>query len=701
MKRFRNAFVLFSMTLIAAGTQMGGCGDSDSDSDGGGESSGLALFAGSLGGSGNIDGIGTAARFESWGGMTSDGTYFYIADSGNHTIRKMVIATGEVTTIAGKAGVQGTTDDTGTAARFYKPSGIVIVGDYLYVTEWGNNTIRRIDISSLWVTTFAGTAGISGSTDDIGIAAQFWNPSGITTDGTSLYISDNINSTIRQIVISTKVVTTLAGTALSNGSTNGTGAAARFKWPEGIVFHGGYLYVADQGNHTIRKIDIGSKYVDTIGGYPGTQGSADGPYSGSLFATPSGITTDGTYLYVSDSWNAAIRKIDMTFPHITTTLAGEQGYSGPYPDYERNALDGTGTDARFTNSLGYISIDGGNLYVSDENSFRKVVIATKEVTTVAGSLDNDGSTDGIGTAARFKWPTRIASDGTNLYIADSGNHTIRKIVISTGVVTTLAGTAGVYGTTDDTGTAAQFNFPNGMATDGTHLYVVDSSNYTIRKIVISTGEVTTLAGSAGLDGYTDGTGSDARFTTIAGIAIDGTNLYVTDGCSIRKISTLSRLVTTIAGKGDTWGSVDDIGTSARFYYPFGIATDGANLYISDSLNHTIRKVVLATLEVTTIAGTAQSIGSEDLWCCERFNWPEEIEVVGTNLYIVDKDNHTIRKIDLTTGVVTTPIGSAGLAGGLLGPLPSVLNEPSGIEIVDGKIYISNNEDHSILVAPLP
>ncbi len=152
------------------------------------------------------------------------------------------------------------------------------------------------------------------------------------------------------------------------------------------------------------------------------------------------------------------------------------------------------------------------------------------VSTFAG-LSLTGSQDGTGAAARFSLPFGCTTDGTNLYVADASNHTIRQVVIETGVVTTLAGTAGLSGSTDATGTAARFNIPRRITTDGTgtNLYVTDGGNSTIRQVVIATGVVTTLAGTAGLSGSTDATGTAARFYYPFGITTDGTNLYVADG----------------------------------------------------------------------------------------------------------------------------------------------------------------------------
>ncbi len=217
---------------------------------------------------------------------------------------------------------------------------------------------------------------------------------------------------------------------------------------------------------------------------------------------------------------------------------------------------------------------------------------TTAVTTPVGTAGISGSTDGTGTAARFNTPIGITTDGTNLYVADFNNHTIRKIVISSGVVTTLAGTAGSAGSTDGTGLAAMFSWPQGITTDGTNLYVADFNNHTIRQIVISSGVVTTLAGLAGSAGSTDGTGTAARFSTPAGITTDGTNLYVADtgNHTIRKIVISSGVVTTLAGLAGSLGSTDGTGSAARLNNPIGITTDGTNLYVVDRSNHTIRRI---------------------------------------------------------------------------------------------------------------
>ena len=379
------------------------------------------------------------------------------------------------------------------------------------------------------VTTLAGT-GDSGTEDNTtGTGAKFYQPWDITTDGTNLYVADTKNHTIRQVVISTGAVTTLAGTAGSFGKIdNSTGTLAKFKQPWDITTDGTNLYVVDTSNHTIRQVVISTGAVTTLAGTAETPGNTDDNGTAASFKHPKGITTDGTNIYVADSSN---------------------------------------------------------------NLIRQIVISTGAVTTLAGG-GSGTSTDDTGTTASFRSPQGITTDGTNLYVADSYNHKIRKIVIDNATVTTLAGTGSSGSTDNTTGTSASFNEPLGITTDGTNLYVADTKNHLIRQIVISTRAVTTLAGT-GSPGTTDNTtGTSASFYGPSGITTDGFNLYVADRSSslIRRIVIATGAVTTLAGTGASGNPVDDYGTEARFKVPTGITSDGIDLYVLDKQNHLIRKI---------------------------------------------------------------------------------------------------------------
>lgn len=312
--------------------------------------------------------VGTLATFRTPAGITSDGLNLYVADVNNHEIRRIVIASGQVTTLAG-SGVSGFADNaTGTLAMFNFPRGITTDGRNLYVADTGNNLIRKIAIATGAVTTFAGSGAAGTADNPIGTSATFNAPSGITTDGVNLYVADTGNNMIRKIVIATGSVITFAGSVAAGAGDNTTGTSATFQHPGGITTDGFYLYVADTGNNTIRRIAIASGAVTTMAGAAFLAGGAVDNAIGTsaTFSGPSGITTDGFYLYVADTGN---------------------------------------------------------------NTIRKIAIATTAVTTLAGSafVAGGAADNSVGTLATFSGPDGIATDGKSLYVADANNNKIRRI----------------------------------------------------------------------------------------------------------------------------------------------------------------------------------------------------------------------------------------------------------------------------------
>lgn len=640
----------------------------------------LSVLAGALGGSGNVNDTGLAARFDYPYGMALDGAgNLYVADTNNCVVRKVVLTSGVVSTLAGLNGVCGTNDGTGAAARFTLPYGIAFDAGNLYVSD--HQTLRKIVLATTVTTTIAGSPGQSGSLDGTGASARFYLPAGLAADGAgNLYVADSGNSAIRKVVLSSQAVTTLAGSLGTGGSADGTGAAARFAAPRGVVYDGSAnLYVADTSNHTVRKVVVANGAVTTVAGSAGMSGSNDGTGASARFKSPYGITADlAGNLYVTDTDNHTLRKI-VAASGAVTTLSGSPGLPG--------SSDGTGATARF-NEPEALVFGAGSLYVSDSENFtlRKVDVATAAVTTLSGTAPMSGSTDGPSSAARFKSPQALALDGTgNLYVADSQNSTVRKIVLATGAVTTLAGSTGLTGTTDGIGSAARFFIPYGIAADGAgNVYVADTNNHSIRKLVVATGTVTTLAGTPGVIGNNNGTGTAARFYFPFGLALDGAgNLYVADrnNHAIRKIEIGTAIVTTLAGSPGIAGISDGNGTAARFNYPLGVALDGAgSAYVTDSTNSTIRKIVLGSGAVTTIAGTATISGTTDgIGSTARFFVPFGIAADGMgNLFVADQRNNTVRRIELGNANVTTLIGVPGQRGVRPGPLPALLNRTSGL-----------------------
>ncbi|MSU47817.1 MAG: hypothetical protein EXS37_01770 [Opitutus sp.] len=321
------------------------------------------------------------------------------------------------------------------------------------------------------LTTFAGAGNVITGAD--GTPGSFNNPYGVAIDSAkNLYVADTLNNTVRRITPG-RVVSTIAGTAGQFGTTDGSGSAARFNFPVGIaVDSAGTVYVADAKNFTIRKITAAG-VVSTFAGAPFQTGATDGPGSAARFFLPFGVATDGAgNVYVADSGNQLIRKI--TAAGVVSTLAGAAGQSG--------FVNGTGTAARFATPMG-VTVDGaGNIFVADSgnHAIRKVT-TSGVVTTVAGSAGNGGSNDGPAAVSRFNQPRGVAVDGVgNLYVADYGNSTLRQISAG-GIVSTLAGSAGIVGEVNSVGATARLYEPIGIVVDGTTLYVADSSNNQIRR----------------------------------------------------------------------------------------------------------------------------------------------------------------------------------------------------------------------------
>ena len=621
-------------------------------------------FAGSTG-QGTNDASGAAARFTNpWGVATDSAGNLYVADTDNHTIRKITTG-GAVSTFAGAPGSSGTNDGTGSAARFNQPQGVAVdLAGNVFVADTGNYTIRRITPAGA-VSTLAGWGGLSGTNNGSGSAARFYEPEGIAvlTNGALIFVADTWNHIIRQVT-SNGVVSFFAGSPNTPGTNNGTGTAALFNQPQGIaVDRATNIYVGDTGSHSIRKI-TSAAVVTTLAGLGGSYGTNDGSGTSARFWAPQGIGLDSsTNLYVADSFNHTLRKI--TPAGLVTTLAGSGGSFG--------SADGTGAAARFWQPQSAALDSSGNVFVTDTaNSTIRKVTSGGVVTTFAGSAAI-GSADATGSSARFTWPAGIAiNNASNIFVADAGNGTIRSISTA-GVVSTLAGSAGNFGANDGTGSSAIFFNPRGVAADlSGNVYVADTANHTIRKIT-SGGVVSTLAGQPGTNGVADGAGSSAQFNAPEGIAVDlSGNLYVADtwNHSIRKI-TPAGVVTTLAGRPRFYGNMDGPspghGTnSARFYCPSGIAVDASgNLYVADTRNHTVRMVTSAGV-VTTLAGVPGAWGRADgSNTVARFNQPQSIVLDASgNLFVLDSGNHTVRMVAPAGAnwAVTTVAGVPNVSG---------------------------------------
>ena len=362
------------------------------------------------------------------------------------------------------------------------------------------------------VTTFAGS-GMKGNTNGFGTMASFNYPTGVAVDKSgNVYVADKANNLIRKITIAGEV-TTLAGSIY--GSKNGTGTAASFRLTAGVAVDSfDNVYVADQNNNMIRKITPAG-VVTTLAGN-GSVGCVNGVDTVASFKEPCSVAVDSSgNVFVADKYNHMIRKV--TPQGVVSTFAGNTS-SG--------SANGTGIAASFNGPSG-VSIDGsGTMYVVDQdNNMIRKINSAGVVTTLAGSTTS-GSNNGIGTAANFNGPSYAAVDCMgNLYVADRSNHMIRKITAG-GVVSTLAGSS-IPGCANGPFAMASFDYPVGVAVDDWgNVYVADSYNNMIRKIV-QTGYTISPALPAGLsfDATTGSiSGTPTAFSAATDYTITATNI---------------------------------------------------------------------------------------------------------------------------------------------------------------------------------
>ena len=655
----------------------------------------VSTFAGALvtnsdtikGNSGFNDGTGTGARFNYPRSICIDSFgNLYVADTNNNAIRK-ITPNRIVTTFAG--GSKGTTDGKGTVAKFSAPMNMCIdSSNNLYVTEWENHAIRKITPSGD-VTTFAGNAA-SGDVDGNNISARFGTLYDICIDSSgNLYVIDISYKKIRKITPNGNVSTYITDT----------------NFRKITIDSNDNIYASI--NYLIYKITP-NKDISLFANKLKVEGNVDGPIDIATLSNITCIKTDSdNNIYVSHNktnYGTQIRKITQNGSVITIAGHYENGYFNTDVVIDR---------AKFYNPRGICKDSFGNLYVADtdNNAIRKIT-PNRIVSTFAGpeksfvgnigayiddeprlhspggyTIDNSGGiyfTSGTNIVKNI--PTQnnivkkfvnyinngidITKDSSGNFFVSQGNvNTISKVTpsnneIDSPIVTIFAGITGIgsNGYINSSGTNSKFNTVYGITIDSSdNLYVCDYWNNAIRKIT-SSGVVTTFAGSGpSSSGSNDGTGTGAKFKYPIGICIDTSqNLYVTDAGNhtIRKI-TLSGVVTTFAGTAGKIGKDDGNGASSSFNTPYGITSDlSNNIYICDSINHTIRKITPLG-DVTTFAGTAGNTGIIDgLGSEARFNSPQWIiyDAISNTLLVSDTGNKKIRKITMS-GLVTTYLGS--------------------------------------------
>ena len=621
----------------------------------------------------------------------------YIADTFNSCIRK-VDTSGTITSVAGVCGTVGYNGDYGLAGsvELYYPFAVAAVGNQgeLYIADTYNNRIRHLFLSKstgvggfpiyLWyVNTVAGGGsdpdyyqyGSEAATDVI-----LNNPRGLAVDSKYLYIADTGNNVISEVVTdgtnTDGTIYPMAGTGTA-GYLDSDGPHAQFDSPLGLtVDSAGTVYVADELNYAIRKITTAivsghAKYnvSSLVGSYYRFSGfyGDGGPAASAELNYPRSVTFDTAgNLYIADSYNQRIRRIDTS--GIINTVVGN-GVAGYYGDGLSSAgFGGDGGTATFAylNSPYQTAVDaGGNIYIADRGNNRVRKIAVNGVISTIAGNGTAGSTGDGGAAlnAELNDPIGVAVDGVgNVYIAEYHGNRIRK-VDGNGIITTFAGN-GTAGYTGDGGqaTSAEIHAPIGLAVDAyNYLYIVDNGNGCIRKV---TGTVISTVAGTGTYGYNGDniSAKSAQLNDPYGVALDAAgNIYIgdTNNNRIRKVAT-NGIITTVAGTG-TGGYTGDGGaaTSANIHAPLLLTVDAAGaVYFSDSANDVIRRLNLNGT-ISTVAGNGIKgyAGDGGAAASAEFDIPVAVSLdkLG-NLYVTDYYTNRIRKV---TGLASDRIFANG------------------------------------------
>jgi sugar lactone lactonase YvrE len=611
----------------------------------------------------------------------------------------------QITTVAGRHFYLG---DNGIAANagFFGPYAMASdTSGNLYIVTYNDNRVRKIDASTKLVTTIAGT-GVAGYSGDGGLATaaqlNFYGVlPGIAVDKSgNVFIGDYGNNRVRKIDATTHKITTIAGVGVDGYSGDGgVAVAAQVSGPAGIaVDTAGNVYFADNNNSVIRKITVKTGKISTVAGDNNQGGTFSGDGSAATAAglnNPERIALDAAgNIYIADQQNLRIRKVTAA-TGIINTIAGN-GLLGATGD------GGAATSA----ALGYIkgiTLDAaGNIYLADPtyHRVRKITVATQKISTIAGTGTPDYTGDGgLATSANLHSPSDVLVDKSgNILIDDNGNNVLRKIATATGIITTAAGDGTDGFTGVQTALQAQITpqaltfSPNG------DMVVADGLYYDVRA-VNTVGAAYIYAGLPNPDPKLASKGaplngvlaSTTRFNAPVGIAADANNnIYIADvfNNTVRVINYGTKFIYNYAGTGTAGYSGDNAAaTAAKLNAPYGIALDSkGNLYIADALNNSIRKVDASTKIITTIAGTGTAgySGDNGAATSATLNFPYAVAADASgNIFIVDRGNKKVRKITAATGIISTILNNGHVLSGIATD-------------ASGNIYVSDSTNSTII-----
>lgn len=677
----------------------------------------------------------------------------YFSDQANHMVRKIAAGTSLISSTAGN-GFYGYSGDGGPAAsaELGYPTGLALDHGILFIVDAANSTIRKVDLSSGIITTYAGNGtfliqGDGGPATAAGIGGV----TGIAVDAShNLYISEGAGVRVRQVNAATGIISTIAGTGLSGYSGDGGPAiSATFRATAGLAFDAsGSLYIADSQNQLIRKITATNgaispnSIISTVAGTPpssqygyptGGYAGDGGPATSATLNSPFAVALDSSgNLFISDEFNSAIRKVTASGGNIST-VAGNGICSVLGGD------GGSATNSSICFPLG-LSVDGSGtvIFVDLISRIREIVPAAPPPATQASApafsiasgnyagpqtvtisdatpgasiyVTVDGSTPAT-TSAGYSLPINVAGSVTIKaisaapgYLNSAVTSATYDVTASVPLITTVAGN-GVPGFIATSGPASStmFSSPRGVAFDKVgNLYISDAGNNVIWKVSAGTASIFAGTGTAGNTGDS-GPATSATLRAPGGIAVDGNgNLYVADTGNnvVRKITAATGIISTYAGGlPPTYnGNLGDGGpaTSARLQSPATVAFDSANnLYIADTYNDRIREVAASTGIITTVAGndTQTNSGDGGPATSAGVDPPDCLAVDRNgNIYLASSYGATVRKVTSSTGIISTIAGFKDLAGQTSdnGPALGAEVNPRALAVdAAGDLYISN------------
>jgi sugar lactone lactonase YvrE len=321
---------------------------------------------------------------------------------------------------------------------------------------------------------------------------------------------------------------------------------------------------------------------------------------------------------------------------------------------------------------------------------------------LAGVPGTCGLLDGDGAQARFQQPQGLAIDSAGyVYVGERFNRCVRRVELATGKTTSFAGMCGTSGNAvDGTDGIARFTEIGGLVLDeaaGT-LFVADATDQTIRALTLADKSVTTIAGMPRTSGYAEGTGTAARFNFPMNLARDGATTFIADSMNHRIRALNGQTTTFVVGGGAGYGNTDDP-SSTDVNEPVGVAVDAQYIYWSEPFGNIVRRMERSTQQVRFVAGTFSTGFTDGVGQAARLNHPVGVldDGAGT-LYIADRDNGAIRRVDTATLEVTTFVGTPGATGIVLGALPGNLVTPHTMALAaTGELVIADRDQCALFV----